>query len=83
VTAESSTGVEYGTDRPYEIGCIVYVVGVRSYVALAFRYTDGPSEWELTWIGEEGENAARLPAGVKPSAEMLSALNSAQPAAAA
>lgn len=74
MNAERYSGLEYGTDRPCEIGRIVYTEGVRQYVALAFRHTDRPSDWRLTWIGEEGRDAARLPKGIEPSVEMLAAL---------
>jgi len=68
-------GIEYGTDRPCEIGRLVYTVGVHRYVALTFRYTDEEYDWRLTWVGFEGTHAAvQLPADVRPSVPMLAAL---------
>lgn len=65
---------EYGTERPCEIGRLTYKLGTRNYVALIFHYTDDDDAWRLTWIGEEGQEPARIPEGVYPSAAMLAAL---------
>jgi hypothetical protein len=68
-------GLEYGTDRPIEVGRITYTEGVHRYVALAFHYTDDDSAWQLTWVGFDGtSDAVRLPEGIYPSAAMLAAL---------
>lgn len=77
MNAEVTTAIEYGTERPCQIGRIVYALGLRQYVALAFRYIERGEGWRLTWLGEEGQNAAQLPEGIAPSAEMLVALGEA------
>ena len=74
--AEITSGVEYGTDRPCQVGRITYRVGVYDYVALTYRLLNPVTAWRLTWVGEKGERAARLPDGVFPSAEMWQALRS-------
>lgn len=74
MTAEVTTGREYGTDRPCQIGRLEYTFGFRHYVALTFRYLEKPSAWRLTWIGEKGRDASHLPEGISPSNEMLLAL---------
>lgn len=74
---EITTALEYGTDKPCQIGRLAYRLGAQEYVALTFRYlTDKmPDPWFLTWVGlKGGDTAARLPEGCKPSYDMLAAL---------
>lgn len=72
--AEITDGVEYGTDRPCQIGRLTYVVGAHPAVALAYRLTDPETPWRLTWVGYEGKDAVRLPDGLVPADGMLAAL---------
>jgi hypothetical protein len=73
--AELYEGLDYSTERPCQIGRITYRVGIYDYVALTFRFTDDPEmRWWMTWVGGEGEDAARLPTGIFPSDAMLDAL---------
>jgi hypothetical protein len=74
MTAEVTEGIEYGTDYPCQVGRIVYREGVHTYIALVFRTTEPLSDWRLSWVGIEGGDTARLPKGIAPSPEMLSAL---------
>lgn len=73
---EVTTALEYGTDKPCQIGRLEYKLGVHTYVVLAFRYlTDKmPDPWFLTWAGLTGGDTCRLPEGVRPSDAMLAAL---------
>lgn len=68
------SSIEYGTERPCEIGRLRYKLGAHHYVALVFHYTDDDDAWRLTWLGLEGGDTARIPEGVYPSAAMLAAL---------
>lgn len=74
---EVTSALEYGTDKPCQIGRLVYKLGVHRYVALTFRYLTEkmPDPWFLTWVGMENERGtARLPEGVSPPDSMLAAL---------
>jgi hypothetical protein len=83
MSAEINEAREYGSERPCEVGRIGYRIGLRDYIVLAFRYTDGSNgeqlPWFLTWVGEVGYSPGRLPVGVEPSLEMLAALELARP----
>ena len=82
--ATISPGIEYGTERPCEIGRVTYTRGVHRYVVLTFRYTDTDDPWRLTWVGFDGtHDAVQLPEGIYPSEAMLEALAAAPVEAAA
>jgi hypothetical protein len=77
MNATVTTATEGLTGRPCQVGRITYRVGLRCYVALSFRYLERGAAWRLTWLGEEGKDAAQLPEGIAPSVEMLMALGEA------
>lgn len=72
--ATVTTAIEYGTDKPCQVGRIEYALGPHRYIALAFRLLEEPHAWSLTWVAVEGKDAVRLPEGIAPSSEMLEAL---------
>lgn len=72
-------GLDYGTDRPAQIGRITYVDAMgHACVVLAYRFTDDGSDWFPTWVGRAGqtwkEEARRAPATFVLSQKMLAAL---------
>jgi hypothetical protein len=81
MSATITVASEWGSERPCEVGRIGYRIGVRDYIVLAFRYTDGDDgeklPWFLTWVGEAGHSPGHLPVGVEPSLAMLAALDAA------
>jgi hypothetical protein len=74
---EVSAALEWGTEKPCQIGRLEYKLGAHTYVVLTFRYLTEklPDPWFLTWVGvKDSRDTARLPEGVRPSDAMLAAL---------
>lgn len=73
-------GIEYGTDRPAEIGRVTYVDQMDHLcVVLAYRHTDESEEWYATWLGRAGQTWKSEARKIEPhefalSERMLAAL---------